>query len=175
MANIITQWLNSNNFAELRDKVNAIVTVLSSGTIGQYLRKSGDSDGEFEWQDFPRIPNLVSSVYESSGRTVTTTPTTLYSFTTPNDGITRKYYINYTAVIDANQLLIDFFYKTSIFLASISTHEWRMYIPNGDQVTYIHNIILEIEPNTLFELKDYKETGTDGGIIRDILNIHSIN
>jgi len=58
MANIITQWLNPNNWAELRDKFNAVVAVLSEGTTGQYLRKSGDDNGEFEWIN-PNDYNIV--------------------------------------------------------------------------------------------------------------------
>ncbi len=52
MANLITNWLNSNNFTELRDKVNALVNVLKSGTIGQFLTKSGNGDGEFQWTSY---------------------------------------------------------------------------------------------------------------------------
>lgn len=52
MANLITNWLNSNNFTELRDKVNALVNVLKSGTTGQFLTKSGNGDGEFQWTSY---------------------------------------------------------------------------------------------------------------------------
>ena len=57
MANLITEWLNTNNFTQLRDKFNAIVTVLKGGEIGQYLRKSSSEDGQFEWATPP--PSII--------------------------------------------------------------------------------------------------------------------
>jgi hypothetical protein len=47
MANLITQWLNPNNFAVLRDKFNAVITVLSGGNTDEILTKSGTGSGEF--------------------------------------------------------------------------------------------------------------------------------
>lgn len=54
MANLINSWLNPDNFTQLRDKFNAIKTVLSGGAAGQYLTKSGNGDGEFVWSNFPQ-------------------------------------------------------------------------------------------------------------------------
>lgn len=51
MANIITEWLNPNNFTFLRDKFNAIYTVLSGGVVGQVLSKSGNGNGEFAFKN----------------------------------------------------------------------------------------------------------------------------
>jgi hypothetical protein len=52
MANLITQWLDPNNFAILRDKFNAVVNVLSGGTSGQIYNKFGSGDGEGQWSNF---------------------------------------------------------------------------------------------------------------------------
>lgn len=49
MANIISIWLGPNNFAVLRDKINAIVEILSGGSIGQVYAKYGSGDGEANW------------------------------------------------------------------------------------------------------------------------------
>ncbi len=51
MANIISEWLNPNNFAVLRDKINAIVLVLSSGSTGQVYNKYGNGNGESQWSN----------------------------------------------------------------------------------------------------------------------------
>lgn len=52
MANLITQWLDPNNFAILRDKFNAVVNVLSGGDPGQVYNKYGTGDGESQWSNF---------------------------------------------------------------------------------------------------------------------------
>ncbi len=55
MANVITQWLNPNNFSVLRDKFNAVISVLSNGNSGDLLVKYGSGDGEFSWKKNPSI------------------------------------------------------------------------------------------------------------------------
>lgn len=50
MAHIISDWLNPNNFAVLRDKFNAIVSVLSGGPTGNILVKKSNDNGDFEFK-----------------------------------------------------------------------------------------------------------------------------
>lgn len=55
MANLITQWLNPNNFALLRDKFNAVVTQLSGGSDNEVLVKYGTGNGEFIFKNIMEL------------------------------------------------------------------------------------------------------------------------
>lgn len=114
------------------------------------------------------------SNFSNTMRSITSSYVTRYSYTTPNDGIKRHYVFNFNSVIDADTG-VSFQYKTDIFINTVSTDPVEMTVPNTVQGSYVHQkILVNVEPNTLIELKEARQTGTDGTIRRDRISIFNI-
>lgn len=112
----LANWLNGDNFTQLRDKINAIFTLLWSGTSGQKFKSNGTSDPT--WVDSYDFPTFVGSANKrirvltaetgieyfnpiksqtifAGTQAVTGSYAALgaISYTTPNDGISRSFLI----------------------------------------------------------------------------------
>jgi hypothetical protein len=51
MAVYISEWLNPNNFAQLRDKFNGLISKIVGGSNGQVLCKNSSDDGDFAFKN----------------------------------------------------------------------------------------------------------------------------
>lgn len=109
-----------------------------------------------------------------TGFSVSPTYTTVHSFTTPDDGISRMYHFIYSAVLDADVASVQFRYKTQVFIDSVLYDSWETTLIYTHQGSYIHQGTVTIPPNTLFEIKDARESGTDGGVRRGKICVFSI-
>ena len=138
---------------------------------------SGSGTFDESSSDIVNYDNKTVNYYSNLGlttRSVTTSYVTRYTYTTPNDGIIRSYFLHFNSIIDAD-LSSDFRYKTDIFLNTVSNDPYEVTVRDTTQVSYSHTkILVNIDPNTTIELKESRETLTDGSVRRDKISIFSI-
>ncbi len=99
-------------------------------------------------------------------------PTEIFTFTTPNDGLTRDILITLTSNLDAAVAGFTFGYNTNIKKATVSVSTNSIQKPIGDTEMYVHNYLAtSVAPNTVFSIEDFRTTSTTGTVHRSSLSV----
>lgn len=173
-------------------KINEIDDNLTGGTAKQVLKKTDGTDYNYDWQDI--VPSISSkgkktvrvnaggtdieaialvdvgqieinaTRTEASGSPHIDTEATIFTITTPNDGVTRDYHILLTSVIDASTgdpFRYNSYFKIAASYLSSNVAE----IPTGSRITYTHNAVLSaVPPNTAILIRDKRTVLTTGTV-----------
>jgi len=109
---------------------------------------------------------------ESTGTPPINTQAQIFTFTTPNDGITRDVLITLTSSLDANNPPVSFGYNSVIKKATVSVSTLSIQKPVGDTEIYVHNYLAQsVAPNTVFSIEDFRTASTSGAVRKSTLSV----
>ena len=99
----------------------------------------------------------------------------IFTFTTPNDGLTRDISITLTSNLDATYAGFTFGYNTNIKRATVSVSTNSIQKPVGATEIYVHNFLAtSVAPNTVFSIEDFRSASTKGTVHRSSLSVIGI-
>lgn len=140
-------------FASKTGKAKYIYRVNAGETAAEYVQFADSGYQE-----------INSARTEVSGTPFIDAEATIFTITTPNDGVTRDYHIILTSVIDANTGS-QFGYNSYFKIGSTYHSSNLAQIPSGDAISYTHNAVLSaVPPNTAILIRDKREGGTTGRV-----------
>ncbi len=143
---------NSDLFSSVKDKVN-----LAIDEINDLTAAASSVDTDYMEINSPRITAGGSPFF-------TTASQLIFTFTTPNDGVTRNYNINLTSVIHANGVTV-LGYNTVLKLGGTTKSTRVCSIESGTRTVYGHNAVIEdVPPNSTINIYDFKTAATDGTV-----------
>lgn len=112
---------------------------------------------------------------ETTGTPPIDTAAEIFTFTTPNDGLTRDISITLTSNLDATYSGFTFGYNTNIKRATVSVSTNSIQKPIGDTEVFVHNYLAtSVAPNTVFSIEDFRSVGTKGTVQRSSLSVIGI-
>lgn len=129
-----------------------------------YRVNTGETAAEYVQLIDSGYQEINSARTESSGTPHIDSEATIFTITTPNDGVTRDYHIVLTSVIDASTGSA-FGYNSYFKIGSSYYSSNTCQIPTGDRISYTHNAILSsVPPNTDILIRDKRTAATTGTV-----------
>ena len=162
-------------------------TVFSVHNIYKYVATEISGGGDFTSFMFVSLYGTpISNKYtyyaerltarnETTGIPPIDTAAEIFTFTTPNDGLTRDLLITLTSNLDATYAGFTFGYNTNIKRATVSVSTNSIQKPIGDTEVYVHNFLAtSVAPNTVFSIEDFRSASTKGTVQRSSLSVIGI-
>lgn len=159
-------------------------SVFNVHTTYTYVPQDVPTGGDFAANQFVSLyATLTSNKYtyyaerlltrnETTGTPPIDSAAQIFTFTTPNDGLTRDILITLTSNLDATYSGFTFGYNTNIKRATVSVSTNTIQKPNGDTEVYVHNFLASnVAPNTVFSIEDFRSAGTKGTVYRSSLSV----
>ena len=113
---------------------------------------------------------------ETTGTPPIDTAAQIFTFTTPNDGLTRDISITLVSKLDATYAGFPFGYNTNIKQATVLVNTTGIIqLPAGSVGNHVHNYLAtSVPPNTIFSIEDFKAGSTKGTVYSSSLSVIGI-